>query len=88
MDMVLSKEFVELSMLDSLYVEGGGKLLDGAMAAAGVYGAGVSVLGAIGTTSLSCAATCAAIASTPVVATTAAVCGVIAAGYGIYTLVS
>lgn len=87
MELALSNGFSELSLNEIMIVDAGGKLLDGAMATAGVYGAAVGVAGYLGTTSLACAGACAAVVGVPIVAGTAAVCGVIAAGYGIYTFV-
>lgn len=85
MEMVLNNGFCDLSQMELELIEAGG-LLDWAAAAGGVYGAAVSVLGYLGTTSLACAGTCAAIAGAPIVAGTAAVAGVLGAGYAIYCL--
>lgn len=79
--------FAALSSEEMLVVDGGG-ILDWAMGAAGLYSGAVGVIGALGTTKLACAATCAAIAGAPVVAWTAAACGVATAIYGVYCIFS
>ena len=85
MEIVLNYGFCELSQMEMELIDAGG-LLDWAAAVGGIYGAAVSVMGYLGTTTLACAGTCAAIAGAPVVAGTAAVSGVLGAGYGVYCL--
>lgn len=85
MEMVLDNGFYEMSLYEILAIDAGG-LLDVAAAVGGAYGAGVSVIGFLGTTSLACAGTCAAIVASPVVAGTAVVAGVFGAGYSLYCL--
>ncbi len=87
MEMTLNMgAFGALDQQELFAVDGGAKLLDVGMGVAGVYSAGVGVVGFLGTTSLACAGTCAAIAAAPVVACTAAICGVASAAYGIYCI--
>lgn len=76
-----------MSFDEMMAVDGGVSGLDIGMAIAGVYSAAISVCGYLGTTSLACAGVCAAVAGAPVVAATTAICGVVAAAYGVYTLV-
>lgn len=86
MEMVLNNGFFEIPLDEMLEIDAGG-LLDWAAAIGGVYSAAVGVVSFIGTTTLACAGTCAAIAASPVVAGSAAIVGVSTAGYGIYCLV-
>lgn len=85
MEMVVNNGFQEMTFDEAIIIDAGGKLLDGAMAVSGIYSAAVGVAGYLGTTSLACAGACAAVAGAPVVAGTAAICGIVAAGYGVYT---
>ena len=81
----LRNGFCEMTQ-DELRVIDAGGLLSWAAAIGGVYSAVIGVIGYLGTTSLACAATCAAIAGAPIVAGSAAIVGIITAAYGIYCL--
>ncbi|WP_054742625.1 hypothetical protein [Cellulosilyticum ruminicola] len=73
--------FCELNDLEMLMIDGGANIADYAAAVGGVYSAAVSV-GAMGWVGATAAAVCTA----PVVAGSAAVVGVLCAGYGVYCL--
>lgn len=86
MEMVMSNDFAALSAFEMEFVDGGVSGLDVGMGIAGVYSGAIGVCGYLGTTTLACAGTCAAIAGAPVVAATAAICGVATAIYGVYCI--
>lgn len=82
MEMMLNNNsFVELCLDEVEVINGGATVADYAAAIGGVYSAVVSCgsLGWLG-------ATAATVCSAPLVAGSAAVVGVLCAGYGIYTL--
>ena len=87
MEMALNMgAFEALDQQEMFAVDGGMNGLEIGISVSGIYAGVVGGMSILGTTTLACAATCAAIAATPVVAITAGICGVVAAGYGIYSL--